>query len=229
MSLSFVTKAIQTTTADGVFEEKPVAHADDGTAGRSSRSEGGGSGGLFAQLRQNQDEAEAERDEFQRSIMRGTLALDEDDAAHLDHLYRQKQAELTAKQQQTEAQIATFRAAQADRFERQNEVKFDGETGVPASNSMVDQALAPKESKPSFAPTIIKKRRRRLTQPGDNEIGKATEAVEADATITLKRKTVGPCHTIELAMDVHDAPTGGLSSLLAGYSSSSDEDTLYNR
>jgi hypothetical protein len=52
MSLSFVTKAIQTTAADGTFEEQAVENDDNNKQG----SRGGNTIGLFDQLRQNKYE-----------------------------------------------------------------------------------------------------------------------------------------------------------------------------
>jgi FAM192A/Fyv6, N-terminal domain len=222
MSLSFVTKAIQTTTADGVFEEQPVEHDDDGKSGRSNAGSGVG---LFEQLRQNKEEEEAERDEFQRNLMRGTLALDEDDAAHLQQLHKQKQAELATKQQQTEMQLASFRAAQADRFERQNEVDQE-EVVVPtvfdSTNDIAPQV--PKPLKPAFvAPTItIKKRRRRATE--DNKKPTKKEDDHHKQTSDTKPNQTTESSAILKECGASTGGSGGLSSLLAGYSSSSDND-----
>lgn len=115
MSLSFVTKAIQTTTADGVFEEQPVASSDGDSNNNNSSNNGYGSVSLSEQLRVNREQEDAEREEAQRSLMRGTLALDDEDAAHLEQWQTQKQNALAAQRHDTESQLATFRAAQAER------------------------------------------------------------------------------------------------------------------
>jgi FAM192A/Fyv6, N-terminal domain len=100
--------------SDGTFEEQPVSDTS-ATASSFRSGNGGGTGiGLFEQLRQNQEKAA--REEFQRSIMRGTLALDDDDAAHLQQIQAQKQAARSVQDQQTGEQLASFRAARAERF-----------------------------------------------------------------------------------------------------------------
>lgn len=237
MSLSFVTKAIQTTTADGVFEEQAVEHDDDGKG--SSGGAGGGGVGLFEQLRQNKEEEEASRDEFQRSIMRGTLALDDDDAAHLEQLHQQRNAERTATQQHTESQLASFRAAQADRFFEQRQTSSSSMQQLEDSSSSdvvhsvagittVEKSKAAAPSKSAFAPTIYRIKKRRLPEQPNQEDGETIAQVTEHPSKKRLETSDTKLDQTTIAIDGGDAsvvePQGGLSSLLAGYSSSSDDD-----
>jgi FAM192A/Fyv6, N-terminal domain len=200
MSLSFVTKAIQTTAADGTFEETVVENAEDRTAG--SRRHNEHAVGLFDQLRQNQEEAEAARLEFQRSIMRGTLALDEDDVAHLQQLHQQKDVEQMTQLQQTESQLASFRAAQAERQER-------AALTEPSARSAFDAQVLEDSTKETFVPAInIRKRKRKVQDPVafqekslDNE-NAGSEVANANDKFSSSNN-----------------PPNALSSLLSGYSS----------
>ena len=247
MSLSFVSKAIQTTTEDGTFEEQPVEHAEE-TGGASSVTGGGSQQqGLFEQLRHNQEEAEAEREEQQRSLMRGTLALDEDDAAHLEQLHRQRQDAQARQQRQTHADLAAFRAAQADRQHSQQQPSSELVDGTEKNNTfdvvqttfeMTEQssaATAPSEKK--LAPSalfVIKKKRKRAVD-GDAEGRKASNDDEKGLAAKGKneRETADGTKingnalqsTIEPAEKKTDGGSGGgISSLLVGYSSSSSEE-----
>jgi len=247
MSLSFVSKAIQTTTEDGTFEEQPVEHAEE--TGGSSSVTGGGSQGLFEQLRHNQEEAEAEREEQQRALMRGTLALDEDDAAHLEQLHRQRQDVLARQQRQTHADLAAFRAAQADRQHAQQQQQPSSEMveGTEMTNTFdvaqrnfetteqSSAATAPAEKK--LAPSalfVIKKKRKRAVD-GDAEGRKSSNADEKGTAVKRKneRDSADSKKTNENAFQSTEEPAekktdggsgGGISSLLAGYSSSSSEE-----
>lgn len=226
MSLSFVTKAIQTTAADGTFEEQAVDNGDDKNQGATR----GGTGvGLFDQLRQNKDEEEAARLEFQRSIMRGTLALDEDDAAHLQELQRQKEAESAAQVRDTETQLASFRAAQAERFDRPTTIVDQQALSMLDSNATLSKIVD--ATKLTLVPTIkIKKRRR---QEHDNNDASITEtlAIKSSATSTKvdvllpvqydDKALVEPSSNVVNTND--KIADGTLSSLLAGYSSEEED------
>ena len=217
MSLSFVSKAIQTTAEDGTFEEKPVENSEGGMVGTSVTGSGEG---LFEQLRKNKEEADAEREEIQRSIMRGTLALDEEDAAHLDQLNKMRQEELALRQQQTAAELASFRAARAD---RQHIIeKPDGAAatlfGVKLES---DQSAAPRDK--IHVPTFIKKKRKRLEDRSEEILIKDQATIDNNSSVrtgagATQDETNEPEKKIEIG-------GGGISNLLAGYSSSSDEET----
>ena len=223
MSLSFVTKAIQTTAADGTFEEQAVETDDDKKQG-TTRS--GNGIGLFDQLRQNKDEEEAARLEFQRSIMRGTLALDEDDAAHLQELQRQKEAESAAQVRYTETQLASFRAAQAERFEHTATiVEKQDFLGVIDSSGILPNSVDLKKF--PLAPTIkIKKRRRRDDENNGTAATEPSKTIEDDAIPLQLKRDVNEKNSFQTS-DVVDkcsnnVEDGKLSSLLAGYSSDED-------
>jgi FAM192A/Fyv6, N-terminal domain len=207
MSLSFVTKAIQTTAADGTFEETAVANAEDHTTGRDHAP----AIGLFDQLRQNQDAAEAARLEFQRSMMRGTLALDEDDVAHLQQLQQQKEAEHMTQLQQTESQLASFRAAQAERRDRS--------LGPSVSRMLDAPVLEESTEKPISVPAIrIRKRKRQepdaLVQHRDktgDPVSEENAPNQGPSNVAEENEEGGGSSSVN--------PSNALSSLLSGYSS----------
>jgi FAM192A/Fyv6, N-terminal domain len=219
MSLSFVTKAIQTTAADGTFEEKAVDNDDDKKQGTTR---GGNTIGLFDQLRQNRDEEEMARLEFQRSIMRGTLALDEDDAAHLQELQKQKEAEHDAQLRYTEMQLASFRASQAERYERsttldEHQQLSTLDTSIITSNSIVTAKL------PNVPIINIKKRRRQEHQNESATVAEISELERTDAEERVTHDGKNSIHTSTI-VDNNNNRDGTISSLLVGYSS--DEDDL---
>ncbi len=225
MSLSFVTKAIQTTAADGTFEEQAVDNGDDENQGATR----GGTGvGLFDQLRQNKDEEEAARLEFQRSIMRGTLSLDEDGAAHLQELQRQKEAESAARVRDTETQLASFRAARAERFDRPTTIVNQQDSSILDSTATLPKIVD--ATKLPFVPTIkIKKRRR---QEHDNNDATVTETLEIKSSSTGTKVDVLPApdddkksveHSSKVVNTCDKNMDGTLSSLLAGYSSDEED------
>ena len=146
MSLSFVSKTVQTSTSDGGFEEKAIESADgaEDTSGKTVQKP------LFEQLRHNKDTNDEEREEYQRTLMRGTLALDEEDCAHFSALERQKSETATRVHQETQDGLAAFRAAQADRLEQQVmvEVKIDEQEDTDESAAVGAAAKPPASSDP---------------------------------------------------------------------------------
>ena len=116
MSLSFVSKSIQTTREDGGYDEKPIENNGDETLGTSS-STSSYQRPLFDQLRSNQEQDDAEREENQRNTMRGTLALDEEDAAHLQSIHESKMLMEQNKWNETQKEVDAYRLARANRFE----------------------------------------------------------------------------------------------------------------
>ena len=214
MNLSFVSKAIQTTAEDGTFEEKPVENSESGMAGTSITGSGQG---LFEQLRKNQEDADAEREEFQQSIMRGTLALDEEDAAHLEQLNKKRQEELAWKQQQTSAELASFRAAQAER-QHQPERPDNHTTRSFDLNFETKVSASPLEKK--FVPNFIKKKRKRVE---DGSEANQTNEPTASNCKQDEHRIAKISETNEPGKDT-EQNEGGITSLLAGYSSSDDEE-----
>ena len=73
---------------------------------------------LFEQLRQKREDEEAKQEEMQRELMRGTRALNDEDVAHLDSVEKQRKERELHIQQQTDAELAAFRAA---KFEQQTQ------------------------------------------------------------------------------------------------------------
>ena len=213
MNLSFVSKAIQTTAEDGTFEEKPVENSESGMAGTSITGSGQG---LFEQLRKNQEDADAEREEFQQSIMRGTLALDEEDAAHLEQLNRKRQEELARKQQQTSAELASFRAAQA---ERQHQPERPDNHTTRSFDLIFETKVSASPLEKKFVPNFIKKKRKRV------EDGEANQTNEPAASNCKQdeHRIAKISETNEPGKDT-EQNEGGITSLLAGYSSSDDEE-----
>lgn len=213
MNLSFVSKAIQTTAEDGTFEEKPVENSESGMAGTSITGSGQG---LFEQLRKNQEDADAEREEFQQSIMRGTLALDDEDAAHLEQLNRKRQEELARKQQQTSAELASFRAAQA---ERQHQPERPDNHTTRSFDLIFETKVSASPLEKKFVPNFIKKKRKRM------EDGSEANPTNKPAMSNYKQDEHRIAKISETNEPVKDTEQneGGITSLLAGYSSSDDE------
>ena len=222
MSVSFVTKAIQTTAADGTFEEQAVDNDDNKMQGATR---GGNSIGLFDQLRQKKDDEEAARLEFQRSIMRGTLALDEDDAAHLQELQRQKVAENDAQMRSTEMQLASFRAAQAEHFERAT--TLDEHQQLSTLDSSIITLYSTDQVALPIVPNIkIKKRRRQEHQNDCDEVAETSElkGVATESEIAGIQNEKNPAHLSGIVNNNRSTNrVGTISSLLVGYSSAEDD------
>lgn len=194
MSLSFVSKTIQTSRADGGYDETPVEGSE---VGQSAHKESHRP--LFEQLHANKEQEEAERAEQQIAMMRGTLALDDEDCAHLESLRKQKLQQETERQQEAAEEMAAFQAAQADRLGNQALSDDDFETLKAHSKRSADTATKKETQRNNNSPKIIVKRRKRDT-PG-----------------TIKKETVTLSE--DAAKD-----NNGIGGLLSGYGSSSDED-----
>jgi hypothetical protein len=82
MSLSFVSSAVQTGMPAGGFEETPIESKEIDAVNKCNAHKP-----IFEQLRTNQDDDQAKKDDAQMEIMRQTCApLDDNDVAHLDLL-----------------------------------------------------------------------------------------------------------------------------------------------
>lgn len=198
MSLSFVSKTIQTSRADGGYDEKPVEGSE---GGQSSYKESHKP--LFEQLRANKEQEEAERAEQQIAMMRGTLALDDEDCAHLESLRKQKLQEEAERQQEAAEEIAAFRAAQADRLGNQSSSEDMEPLKSLHSKRQVETANKRDAQSNNKLPKIIVKRRRRDTEEAET---KQNESVKQEVE------------------DASKDQTSGIGGLLSGYGSSSDED-----
>jgi hypothetical protein len=73
----FVALAVLTTTADGTLEETKIESKQADAINKHNSHKP-----LFEKLRQNQEEEEAKEEDVQRQMMRGTMALDDEDVAH---------------------------------------------------------------------------------------------------------------------------------------------------
>lgn len=201
MSLNFVSKSVQTAKEDGGFEEKPIdgtTPSDDIPIAKP----------LHQQLLENQRKALDLKEEQERDRMRGTLALDEEDVAHLDSLRQQRDAELARRRQDTQEQLAAFRAAKMDHMEAAAAMsgvqKGDSEAKLPR----ISATTAIK--KKNMAPVIFKKRKRKTTE--DDKGIKATKQEDTAAMTPSEPSSKG------------DKPSAGIGGLLSGYGSSASDD-----
>jgi FAM192A/Fyv6, N-terminal domain len=239
MSLSFVSSTVQTSTADGGYEETPIENKEKDEVNRRNAHKP-----LFEQLRSNQEEEQMKRDEFQREIMRGTCALDADDVAHLSAIQQQRTERESEIQQKTQEELAQFRAMKALRkqaaINESNDLddvivdETDGAdhrglgysgptTGrVHGENDAVAVAPAP----PLGVPIKVKKRKRRTTtidaSTSDNGSGKAKTSKES--TMPSKATEVTATKSNKAKPTTTEKDGNNLNSLLAGYGSSSDEE-----
>lgn len=193
MSLSFVSKSVQTTTEDGGFEEKPIEGSEDKGGNQEIAKP------LFEQLRANQEQHDMEREEQQLKLMRGTLALDEEEADFLGTLTEQRRIQEERRQQQNQEDLAAFRAARADRYEQQHTAETEKKT-IERSKQQTLEKVPPVK----VVPKIVAKRRRK---PETDEL-KDSKKAKSEADSTSKSEAGG----------------SGLGSLMAGYGSSSSDD-----
>ncbi|CAB9508796.1 expressed unknown protein [Seminavis robusta] len=216
MSLSFVSKAVLTAKEGGGYEETAVEGKEsEGSSGVTTSSQP-----LFEQLRANKEQEEMERDEFQKSIMRGTLALDEEDCAHLDALQKQRQEREQMIQNETQSELESFRAAQA--VNRMEQGMKDEDEELEVKRKREDEEIQRKKKsseadkkatsvKPKF-PKIVVKKKRKVDPNKSNKEETDTSSVEAKKP---KKEESKPAAKAE---------TPALSGLLAGYGSDSDSD-----
>lgn len=207
MSLSFVSSTVQKGTEDGGYEETPIEesqHERDAVNKRNAHKP------LFEQLRDNQEEEDAKREETQRQMMRGTRALDEDDVAHLESIQQQRSDRERAIQEQTQSELAMFRAAKAMRRQQQQvlggddeeedeqdldggeEIVFDKDQGVVEAVSTTvtnNTKVSANSSQPtvqkapaSLVPKIKVKKRKR----------KVGEENQVNTTTTTAKKVTSP-------------------------------------
>lgn len=198
MSLSFVASAVLSST-DGIShnEEKEIENKEVDAVRKNASS----SKSLFEQLRENQEKDEETQAEQQKSIMRGTLALDEEDVAHLDALRKSKDETERKKRTEVDQELALFRAAKEERLTGQ--VIVDDDDDVEDEENRGEEPALPAEPvlKPvaRVVPKFLAKRKRKVAE---------------DQTTTKKIKEATP----------EPASGGGLGNLLGGYGSSSDEE-----
>mmetsp|Transcript_20356 Transcript_20356/g.31426 ORF Transcript_20356/g.31426 Transcript_20356/m.31426 type:complete len:226 (-) Transcript_20356:14-691(-) len=224
MSLSFVKSAVLSST-DGVShnEEKQIENKETKVVRGKQQQEGHRP--LFAQLQANKEDEEAKREEFQRAIMRGTLALDEEDCAHLDTIQKQRRERDDAVKASVESELALFRAAKEERTQSQlvevqeEEEEIDTRKEIPAAtteNSVETAAVAPPvpSSNQKTMPKFIAKRRRRRQDIGDGSGEDQKKEIKKPKTDVMN----------DVSKDQKNEESGGLGGLLGGYGSS-DEDS----
>jgi hypothetical protein len=237
MSLSFVASAVLTTTADGTFEETKIESKQaDAINKRNSHKP------LFQQLRQNQEEEEAKQEDAQRQMMRGTMALDDEDVAHLDAIDKQRLERERAVQDRMQDELLQFRAARAERQQgvlEDEEVEDDevedslvGDGKGPSSGVTGIASVTPQQTvettqkhKPVFPKIVVKKRKRKTDSS-------AKDKSLANEKSTIKKKREEPTNETQ-ENNVDDGkpetktqatpPAAGLGGLLSGYGSSDDD------
>ena len=113
MSLSFVSSSVLSST-DGVShnEEVQIQSTELDVIRQRNASD---SKPLYEQLRSNQEQEAERQAEEERARIRGTLALDEEDVAHLDALNRSKLRSELERKAELEREVAMFRAAKEER------------------------------------------------------------------------------------------------------------------
>jgi FAM192A/Fyv6, N-terminal domain len=203
MSLSFVSKSVLTAKEGGDgYEEKPIEGNEEVGSTATSYSKP-----LFEQLRANKEQEEQEREEFQKSIMRGTLALDEEDCAHLDAVQKQKAERNQAIQRETQSELEAFRAAQAiSRMEQGALADEDDDDDEEEKEKPKPESKPPAKAtaqKKAFVPKIVVKKRKKVVDVG---------------TVDTKKPKAEPKKNEE------ETPKPAMGGLLDGYGSDSDSD-----
>lgn len=253
MSLSFVSSAVQTGTADGGFEETPIETKETEAVNRRNAHKP-----LFDQLRANQEDDQEKKDELQRQLMRSTCALDEDDVAHLDSIERQRTDRQRQIRERTENELKEFRAARAlkqqatvSRDYNDDDDGSDNDVGteevvLPMASAIENSAGVQENPAPvaTSLPVIkVKKRKRRVdptneksTNTDTNKRGPSKQKVvdsNSEEKDTQGKASSGANETNPTSKKENDqssgiaknnTSSGGLGGLLSGYGSSSDED-----
>jgi hypothetical protein len=217
MSLSFVASAVQTGTSDGRYEEKAIESKEVEDVNRRNEHKP-----LFEQLRKNQEEDDAKKEDEQRELMRGTMALDEEDVAHLDALGKQRFEREREIQMRTHDEVAMFRAARVER-QQYNLNDDDSDDDDDDENEVADHhkaltdvntaSKAATVTEPIAPKIIVKRRKRRVDsskKPDPQKKTKQEGASEAPKETGGKKEEPGQTNA-------------GLGGLLCGYGSSDDD------
>jgi hypothetical protein len=174
---------------------------------------------LFEQLRSNREEEEASREDLQRTLMRGTRALDEEDCAHLEALQRERDRREHSIKTQMEDELALFRAAKADRAQADLVVDDEDDDEEEKAEKVgkdgdITRELVTQPKKASIVPVFVKRRRRQ--PPSGEEPSKKIKTGDAAAGEKEPPSLVGKVKPLRAV---------GLVGLLGGYGSSgSDSD-----
>ena len=221
MSLSFVSSAVQTGRSDGGFDEIAIESTEKEAVNKRNMHKP-----LFEQLRQNQEEEDAKREEMQMQMMRGTCALNEDDVAHLDALEKQRLEREREIQRRTQDEIALFRAARAEK----QEITLDDDDDDDDEN---DGSIAPLERKSEPVKEEVSKAAAPPVKKGPMIVVKKRKRKGAGAEPVKRPKSPEP-DLKEPPQETKEKPNkekteksnqgGGLGGLLGGYGSS-DEDS----
>lgn len=205
MSLSFVSSAVQTGTSGGGYEETPIESKEVEAVNRRNEHKP-----LFEQLRKNQEEEEAKREEMELQQLRGTCALDEDDVAHLEALDKHRQEKEREANMRTQDEVALFRAARAERqqtrLEDENDEQED-DTAKPLLSALVARSVPEKKSSVAtrIVPKIVvKKRKLKGSAPEPKKKVKQQAVATKEGSKTEENDT-------------------GLGGLLGGYGSSDND------
>ena len=226
MSLSFVSSAVLSST-DGIShnEETEVSSKELDAVRRSNNNNSMNNKPLFEQLRINQLEQDELNAEAERARMRGTLALDEDDVAHLNALSRHKMESELQNRVELEQEMALFRAAKEERRsghiildddDHYDDTGHDDRYGNAKESKEITKLPVKAPAVATFIPKILGKRRRNagLESPLDQGL---------DSTKHEKKQAVAA----EPSQQEESTTNGALQHLLGAYdssSSSSDDD-----
>jgi hypothetical protein len=231
MSLSFVSSAVLKST-DGVShnEETPIESPEVLALQRKQQQ----ARPLFEQLRSNQEEEEAARLEFQRSIMRGTRALDEEDVAHLDAVANQRLEREWKHQQEVQQEIAVFRAARAATSATSVVDDDEDDAIVKSDKNQEDhdkeefgnqQKPAPPIEKASYIPKIVvKKRRRRVDEGVISQQVHVKRKLEQNDEVTNEPNELQVASEKTKVSESVVSENNNLANLLGGYNSSESDD-----
>lgn len=228
MSLSFVSSAVLKST-DGVSHNEETPIESPQVLALQKKQQQQQARPLFEQLRSNQEEEEATRQEFQRSIMRGTRALDEEDVAHLDAVAKQRQEREFQYQQEMQQEMALFRAARAatsatsvvdedeDEDSNNNQQEVQPETQSEKPVPQAEKATMPK--------ILVKKRRRKVEEVTSTASVHANKRKATNQVEELTHRAHQPADDEKETISLEPKVSGnGLASLLGGYASSDSED-----
>jgi len=243
MSLSFVSSVVQTGTSDGGFEEVPIESKEIELLNKRNAHKP-----LFEQLRTNNEDDQAKKDEMAIEIMRATCALDDDDVAHLDSINQKRTERERNIEERTQTEVNTFRAAKALRQQAANNVdiavnhnnSYDNKKKEILDSTRNEQKTVPfvpnhnRIKVPLLVPVIKIKKRKRLAIIDDHGIesksagrnnasDKKVLKSDLDLLDTGMKKNIKKLQSLPSTKKDSNSG-GGLDSLLSGYGSSSDED-----
>ncbi|CAJ1954417.1 unnamed protein product [Cylindrotheca closterium] len=221
MSLSFVSSAVQTGRSDGGYDEVQIESKEKEAVNKRNEHKP-----LFEQLRKNQEEEDAKQEEMQLQMMRGTCALDEDDVAYLDSLEKRKLEKQREIQQQTQDEIAMFRAARVQKQESTLDDDDDDDDDDESDGSIVplEKKMKPVEAEPSKAAAPVVKKGPMIVIKKRKRKGATAEPTNKPKALESKRKEQPEEKKGEPKQEKAEKSNqgGGLGGLLGGYGSSDD-------